>query len=238
MGLGAFTTGLARPHPKLLPFWVLESSEDKTRYVYIAIPESYDLDTIIESVGNFGTSDLTELFFKISESVFPTWHATPTEVHRIFASLYPTWSAKTVFFTSKSRITWQLSLVIFRERQSRQSGNRTSLKTMRKVFCFVNNFDDANATQSSNDGVAGIPQEKRSIGLLCERTTGELYCYTGSNLDEEITGFSPSPALDGGWDDMDESTRNGFKSVLTEKRDTPFKPTSLRVPRPSPKTHP
>ena len=36
-----------------------------------------------------------------------------------------------------------------------------------KGLLFVNNFDDANATQSSNDGVAGIPQEKRSAGLLC-----------------------------------------------------------------------
>ena len=80
MGLGASYDGAHQTASKTATLLGSESSEDKDRYVYIAVPEYYDLDTITESAGNFGTSDLTNSFYKISESVFPTWHASPTEV--------------------------------------------------------------------------------------------------------------------------------------------------------------
>ena len=92
-----------------------------------------------------------------------------------------------------------------------------------KGLLFVSKFGDQNATQSSNNGVAGIPFEKRSIGaLVCDRTTGELYCYTGSNLAEQITLPSPVPATDGAWDDTDETTRNWVQIGTLETRDTPL----------------
>lgn len=77
MGLGASYDGAHQTASKTATLLGSESSEDKTRYVYIAVPESYNLDTITESAGNFGTSDLTNSFYKISESVFPTWHVIP-----------------------------------------------------------------------------------------------------------------------------------------------------------------
>lgn len=92
-----------------------------------------------------------------------------------------------------------------------------------KGLLFVTNFDDSNSTQSANDGVAGIPYEKRSIGaLVCDRTTGELYCYTGSTLDEQITLPAPLPATGGAWDDTNESTMSWVQIGTLEKRDHPL----------------
>ena len=92
-----------------------------------------------------------------------------------------------------------------------------------KGLLFVSDFDDQNASQAANNGVAGIPREKRSVGaLVCDRTTGELFCYTGGQLNEEITLEVPVPASDGGWDDTDEATRNWVQIGTLEKRDTPL----------------
>ena len=92
-----------------------------------------------------------------------------------------------------------------------------------KGLLFVSDFDDQNSDQGNNEGVAGIPFEKRSIGaLVCDRTTGELYCYTGSNLNEQITLPVPEVATDGAWEDTDEATREWVQIGTLEKRDTPL----------------
>lgn len=92
-----------------------------------------------------------------------------------------------------------------------------------KGLLFVSDFDDQNSDQDNNDGVAGIPFEKRSIGaLVCDRTTGELFCYTGGVLTEQITIETPVPATDGSWEDVDEATRNWVQIGKVETRDTPL----------------
>lgn len=77
MGQGASYDGAHQTVSKTATLLGSESSEDKTRHTYIAIPEYYNLDTITESAGNFGTSDLTNSFYLISQSVFPAWHVNP-----------------------------------------------------------------------------------------------------------------------------------------------------------------